>query len=193
MTYYTCLLGLLISFGIGSPWSLVKLRAVWSYIFNLGEVFLSQVIMDPEDRGNDAKAPLDTVAGAANNEEDLVPPKAAATAQAVAELHTENGPDVFDGIEGQIALDSFLSGGSERPLMELLARVEGLNVDDCVLRSPPWELPAEGDGAQFEFLGAVDQLVDPNDHYGSLSHTIKPQLRPGAAQVHNREISNEEQ
>ena len=40
--------------------------------------------------------------------------------------------------------------------MELLARIEGLNVDDCVLRSQPFEISAEGDGAQLEFLGAVD-------------------------------------
>ena len=149
--------------------------------------------MDPEDAGNDPKARLDTVVRYTNSDKNSVLPKAASTAQSEPELHAENGPDVFDGIEGQIALDSFLSGGSERPLMELLARVEGLNVDDCVLRSQPWEPPAERDGAQFEFLGAVDQLVDPNDHYGSLSNTIKPQLEPGAAQVHNREILNEEQ
>ena len=149
--------------------------------------------MDPQDAGHDSKPLLNTVVGDANNDEISVPPKAASTAQPRTELHTENGPDVFDGIEGQIALDSFLSGKSERPLMELLARVEGLNVDDCVLRSQPWEPPVEGDGAQLEFLGAVDQLVDPKDHYGSLSYTIKPHLEPGAAQVHNREVSNRDQ
>lgn len=148
--------------------------------------------MNPKDSGNDPKALLDTVVGGANNDEDSVPPKAASTAQNGPELRTQNGPDVFDGIEGQIALDSFLSGSSERPLMELLAQVEGLNVDDYILRSQPWELFAEGDGAQLEFLGAVDQLVDPNDHYGSLSHTVISHLEPGLAQVQNREISTED-
>ena len=149
--------------------------------------------MDSEDPGNNPKALLDTAVGDAKNDENLVLPKAASTAQPEPELHAENGPDVFDGIEGQIALDSFLSGSSERPLMELLARVEGLNVDDCVLRSQPWEAPAKGDGGQLEFLGAVDQLVDPNDHYSSLSDTIKSNMEPGAAQVHNQQISNEDQ
>ena len=149
--------------------------------------------MDSEDRSNNPKALSDTVVGDAKNDEDSVLPKAASTAHPEPELHAENGPDVFDGIEGQIALDSFLSGSSERPLMELLARVEGLNVDDCVLRSQPWEAPAKRDGGQLEFLGAVDQLVDPNDHYSSLSDTIKSNLEPGAAQVHNQRISNEDQ
>ena len=149
--------------------------------------------MDPEEAGNDPKSLMNTVVGDVNDDENSVPPKAASNAQAGPELHTKNGPDAFDGIEGQIALDSFLSGRSERPLMELLARMEGLNVDDCVLRLRPWEPSAEGDGAQLEFLGAVDQLVDPNDHYGSLSYNIKPHLEPGAAQVHNRETSNRDQ
>ena len=91
--------------------------------------------MDPEDAGNDPKALLDTVVRYANGDENSVLPKAASTAQSEPELHAENGADGFDGIEGQTALDSSLSGGSERPLMELLAQVEGLNVDDCVLRS----------------------------------------------------------
>ena len=149
--------------------------------------------MDPEDAGHDPESPLNTVVGDANDDESSMPPKAAPTAQPGPELRTENGPDAFDGIEGQIAFDSFLSGRSERPLMELLARKEGLNVDDCVLRSKPWEAPAEGDGAQLEFLGAIDQLVDLNDHYSSLSHTFKPQSEPGAPQVHTREISNRDQ
>ena len=146
--------------------------------------------MDTDNAGNGPKPLLNTVVGNANNEENSVPPKAPSTAQPGPELHTENGSDVFEGIEGQIALDSFLSGRSERPLMELLARVEGLNVDDCVLRSRPWEPPAEGDGAQLGFVGAVDQLVELNDHYGFLNNDIKPQFEPGAAQEQDREISN---
>ena len=149
--------------------------------------------MDPKDPGSNPKALSDTVVGDAKNDGDSISLEATSTAQPGSELHTESGPDVFDGIEGQIALDSFLSGRSERPLMELLARTEGLNVDDCVLTSQPFEISAEGDGAQLEFLGAVDQLVDPNDHYSSLSDTIKPNLEPGAAQVHNQQISNEDQ
>lgn len=149
--------------------------------------------MDSEDAGHDPKPLLNTIVGDANNDENSVPPKAESTAQAGPKLHTENGPDVFDGIEGQIAMDSFLSGRSERPLMELLARVEGLNVDDYVLRSRPWEPSAEGDGAQLEFLGAVDQLVDLNDHYGFLSNNVKPHSETGAAQMHKREISNVDQ
>ena len=149
--------------------------------------------MDPEKPGNDTKALSDTIVGDAKNDEDSILLDAASTAQPGPELRTGNGPDVFDGIEGQIALDSFLSGSSERPLMELLARVEGLNVDDCVLRSQPWEAPAKGDGGQLEFLGAVDQLVDPNDHYSSLSDAIKSDLEPGAAQAHNQQISSEDQ
>ena len=149
--------------------------------------------MGPEDADNDAKCLSNTVVGDANNDENSVLPKAASTAQPGPEFHTESGPDAFEGIDGQIALDSFLSGRSERPLMELLARVEGLNVDDCILRSRPWEAPAEGDGAQVSLLGAVDQLVDLKDHYGFPSDTIKPDLEPGAAQVHNREISNGDQ
>ncbi len=149
--------------------------------------------MDPEDAENDPKALSNTVVGDANNDENSVLPKAASTAQPGSELHTETRSDAFDGIERQIALDSFLSGRSERPLMELLARVEGLNVDDCVLRSRPWEASGEEDGAQLEFLGAVDQLVDLQDHYGFLGDIIKPGLEPGAAQVHNREISNRDQ
>ena len=149
--------------------------------------------MDPEDAGHGPKPLLNPSVGDANNDENSVLPKAASTAQPGPELHTGNGPDLFDGIEGQIALDSFLSGRSERPLMELLARMEGLNVDDCVLRSRPWESLAEGDGAQLEFLGAVDQLIDPSDHYDSLIHNIQPYVEPGVAQVHNRETSKRDQ
>ncbi|KAK0516942.1 hypothetical protein JMJ35_000097 [Cladonia borealis] len=125
--------------------------------------------MDPEDAGHDPKPLLNTVVGDANDDESSGPPKASSTAQPGPELHIKNGPDVFDGIEGQIALDSFTQW----------------------LR--PWEPPVEGDGAQLEHLGAVDQLVDLEDHYGSLSNTNKLHLEPGAAQVHNREISNGDQ
>ena len=149
--------------------------------------------MGAEDVGHDPKSLLNTVVGDANDDEGSDPPKASSTAQPGPETHTENGPDVFEGIEGQIALDSFLGGRSERPLMELLARIEGLNVDDCVLRSRPWEALVGGDGAQLGYLGAVDQLVDLEDHYCSLSSTNKLHLQLGAAQVHNQEISNADQ
>ena len=72
--------------------------------------------MDTDNAGNGPKPPLNTVVGNAYNDENSVPLKAPSTAQPGPELHTENGPDVFEGIEGQIALDSFLSGRSERPL-----------------------------------------------------------------------------
>ena len=102
------------------------MRRLVQKIFNFGEVFPSPAIMDPEDAGNDPKALLDTVVWYANNNENSVLPKAASIAQPGPELHTKNGPDMFLDIEGQIALDSFLSGRSEIPLIELLARIEDL-------------------------------------------------------------------
>ena len=83
--------------------------------------------------------------------------------------------DAWDGIEGQIALDSFLTGESERPLMELFARAEGIdvkNLNQYRLRSSKWEAPMEEDGRRLSFLGAVDQLVDLQDRY-DFSHKAR--------------------
>ena len=52
--------------------------------------------MDPEEHDNNPKALSDTVVGDAKNDEDIILLEAASTAQPGPELHTENGPDVFD-------------------------------------------------------------------------------------------------
>ena len=69
--------------------------------------------MDTDNAGNDPKSLSDTVVGDANDDENLIPLRAPSTAHPGPEPHTENGPDVFDGIEGQMAHDSFLSGRSK--------------------------------------------------------------------------------
>ena len=149
--------------------------------------------MDSENVDDDLKGLPDAVLAAAKDGESSVLQGFASTAQLEPESSTGCVPDEFDSVEGQIALDSFLSGGSERPLMELLARMEGLNVDDCVLRSQPWKPPFEGDETRLKFLGAVDQLVDLQDHYNFLSKPAKPDLKHASAQLRRQEISNGKQ
>ena len=71
----------------------------------------------------------------------------------------------WKGIEEQIALDSFFSGESERPLMELLASSEGIDVNNAYLRSTPFNVATQNEGSEMTFLGAVDSLVDLESHY----------------------------
>ena len=89
--------------------------------------------------------PSDTAVDAAVKNEHQSQAQSSASAQPAPESRTDEIPshgvtpfdstslteiDAWNGIEGQIALDSFLTGESERPLMELFARAEGINVND---------------------------------------------------------------
>lgn len=72
----------------------------------------------------------------------------------------------WEGIEEQIALDSFFSGESERPFMELMASADGLDLKQgYLLSSGPWRTPPEEAEVEYTFIGAVDQLVDLEKHY----------------------------
>lgn len=84
----------------------------------------------------------------------------------------------WKGIEEQIALDKFLSGESERPLVELLASYEGLDVkQDYILSSCPWRPPSEEAKVEYTLLGPIDQLVDLEKHHGFSQDASIPSMQ----------------
>ena len=102
----------------------------------------------------------------------------------------------WQGIEEQIALDSFFSGESERPLMELLASSEGIDVNNAYLRSAPFNAADQHEGSEMTFLGAVDSLVDLQSHYQfttprelseeNVSHRILPETNVACSESHQQ-------
>ncbi|MCJ1359467.1 MAG: hypothetical protein MMC33_009469 [Icmadophila ericetorum] len=76
----------------------------------------------------------------------------------------EDNHPAWQSLEVQMALDQFFSGASEQPIVEWLARQEGLDPKTAVLRKTPMTL-SPASRHKMSLLGPVEVLVDLEEHY----------------------------
>ncbi|KAG9256000.1 heterokaryon incompatibility protein-domain-containing protein [Emericellopsis atlantica] len=87
-----------------------------------------------------------------------------------------------DGIELQVALDAMAAGDME-PLKHYFANLQGVDPATVTLRASPWRPPPEAaedtSNYNFEYIGKVDNVQDPNDEASTLPERSleKPTVR----------------
>jgi hypothetical protein len=99
--------------------------------------------------------------------------------------HNPDGKrDNFDSYEFQVAMDQLTANGSTELLKHFLARQEGLDPNEVVLRSTPWSIK-ENEPSEIRYLGQADSVAFGKDDVVSEANSVAYRRLITSIETHN--------